>query len=91
MNAGLANESAVSQMKATYFEVENSVLDLKEQINQAENSLALLLAESPQSFDRGRLADQEFPEEFRWVCRYSFWLTVRMFGKLSVSLSRLFM
>lgn len=64
MNAGLANESAVSQMKATYFEVENSVLDLKEQINQAENSLALLLAESPQSFGRGRLADQEFPEEF---------------------------
>ena len=64
MNAGLANESAVSQMKATYFEVENSVLDLKEQINQAENSLALLLAESPQSFDRGHLADQEFPEEF---------------------------
>ena len=57
MNAGLANESAVSQMKATYFEVENSVLDLKEQINQAENSLALLLAESPQSFDRGRLAE----------------------------------
>ena len=63
MNAGLADESAVSQMRATYFEVENSVLDLKEQINQVENSMALLLAETPQAFERGNLAAQEFPEE----------------------------
>lgn len=63
MNAGLADESAVSQMRATYFEVENSVLDLKEQINQVKNSMALLLAETPQAFERGNLAAQEFPEE----------------------------
>ena len=63
MNAGLADESSVSQMTATYYEVKNSVVDLKEQINQVENSLALLLAETPHAIERGRLAEQEFPEE----------------------------
>ena len=52
MNAGMANESAVSQMEATYYQVQTSVLDLEEQINQVENSLALLLAE------------QQFPADF---------------------------
>ena len=33
MEAGQADEAAVSQMKATYFEVKNSVIDLEEQIN----------------------------------------------------------
>ena len=37
MNAGQANEAAVSQMEAACYEVQASVLDLKEQINQAEN------------------------------------------------------
>ena len=41
MNAGLANESAVSQMEAAYYQVQGSVLDLQQQINQVENSLAL--------------------------------------------------
>jgi hypothetical protein len=44
MEAGLANEAAVSQMEATYYTICTSVLDLKEQINQVENSLSLLLA-----------------------------------------------
>ena len=47
MNAGMANESAVSQMEAAYYQVQSSVLDLQQQINQVENSLALLLAETP--------------------------------------------
>ena len=34
MDAGLADETAVSQMKGTYYEVENSVIDLEEQISQ---------------------------------------------------------
>ena len=53
MNAGLADESSVSQMTATYYEVRNSVVDLKEQINQVENSLALLLAETPHAWPSG--------------------------------------
>ena len=64
MNAGLANESAVSQMEATYYQVQGSVLDLQQQINQVENSLALLLAETPRNYERGILAKQQFPADF---------------------------
>ena len=60
MDAGLADEAAVSQMQATYYEVQNSVIDLEEQINQVENSLSLLLAETPRHYLRGKLSDQEF-------------------------------
>ena len=63
MNAGLANESAVSQMEAAYYQVQGSVLDLQQQINQVENSLALL-AETPRNYERGVLAKQQFPADF---------------------------
>ena len=58
MEAGQADEAAVSQMKATCYEVENSVIDLEEQINQVENTLSLLLAETPHEIPRGKLAEQ---------------------------------
>lgn len=64
MNAGQYNEAGVSQMEATYYSVQTSALDLKEQINQAENSLALLLAETPRRYERGTLAEQTFPDDF---------------------------
>lgn len=60
MEAGLADETAVSQMQATHLEVKNSVIDLEEQISQVENSLSLLLAETPQSYRRGKLSEQQF-------------------------------
>lgn len=63
MNAGQANEAAVSQMEAACYEVQASVLDLKEQINQAENSFALLLAETPRSYKRGTLTGIQMPDE----------------------------
>lgn len=62
MDAGLANEAATSQMEATYYSIQTSILDLKEQINQVENGLALLLAETPHSITRGKLEGQRFPE-----------------------------
>jgi len=49
MEAGMANEAAVSQMEATYYTICTSVLDLKEQINQVENSLS---AETPHTIER---------------------------------------
>lgn len=52
MEAGLTNEAAVSQMEATYYSICTSVLDLKEQMNQVENSLSLLLAEAPHAVKR---------------------------------------
>lgn len=63
MDAGLANEAATSQMEAAYYSVQTSILDLKEQINQVENSLALLLAETPRRYERGKLAGQRLPED----------------------------
>lgn len=64
MNAGMADEAAVSQMEATYYSICTSVLDLKEQLNQVENSLALLLAETPHIIQRGKLEGQQLPEDF---------------------------
>lgn len=61
MDAGLANEAAVSQMEATYYSICTSILDLKEQINQVENSLSLLLAETPHAMQRGSLEGQALP------------------------------
>lgn len=64
MNAGMYNEAGVSQMEAAYYQVQTSVLTLEEQINQTENSLAMLLAETPRHYERGTLSGQQFPEEF---------------------------
>lgn len=63
MEAGQYNEAGVSQMEATYYSVQTSVLDLKEQINQVENSLALLLAETPRHYERGTLSAQRFSQD----------------------------
>ena len=63
MGAGQYNEAGVSQMEATYYSVQASVVDLKEQINQTQNTLALLLAETPRNYERGKLADQVMPDD----------------------------
>lgn len=64
MNVGRYDESAVAQMEATYYSVETSVFDLQEQIIQVENSLSLLLAETPRSYERGKLSEQVMPMDF---------------------------
>lgn len=63
MEAGQYNEAGVSQMEATYYSVQTSILDLKEQINQVENSLALLLAETPRHYECGTLSAQHFTQD----------------------------
>lgn len=65
MDAGLANEAATSQMEATYYSIQTSVLDLKKQINQVENSMSLLLAETPHAIPRTSLAGAD-----TWVRPY---------------------
>lgn len=62
MNAGLYDEAAVSQMEATYYSVQTSVLDLQQQISETENAMAMLLAETPRHYSRGKLAEQSMPE-----------------------------
>ena len=62
-DAGLVNEAALAQTEATFYSIKTTVLDLKEQVNQAENSLCLLLADVPHAVERGRLEGQQFPEQ----------------------------
>lgn len=63
MAAGMTNEASVSQSEANCRQVEASLLDLKQQIKEVENSLSILLGEVPGGIERGRLAGQTFPEE----------------------------
>lgn len=64
MDAGMLNQSSVSQTIAAYCSVQTAVLDLKEQINKCENSMSLVLASTPKSFGRGELQNANFPESF---------------------------
>lgn len=61
MDAGLTNEAALSQTEATYYSICTTVLDLRNQIDQVENSLSLLLAATPHAIARGRLNGQALP------------------------------
>ena len=60
--AGLADEAAVSQSEANSLSVEASLLTLRQQINEMENSLSNLLGEVPHRMERGELDRQEFPQ-----------------------------
>lgn len=53
MKAGRYDEAGVSQMEATLQSVHTGVLDLLSQISQTENSLAVILGETPRHYERG--------------------------------------
>lgn len=61
--AGMTTEAAVAQMRAASHQVEASLMDLKRQVRETENSLAVLLAKTPQTIERGTLDEQVMPEE----------------------------
>ena len=61
--AGMTTEAAVVQMKAVYHQVSSSLINLKRQVREVENSLSVLLAKAPQQIERGRLEDQYIPDE----------------------------
>lgn len=60
--AGQATEMAVAQTKASKLSVDASVVSLRRQINEMENSLSTLLGLSPQEIMRSTLEDQQFPD-----------------------------
>lgn len=62
-NAGQGNEAGLAQTEATYYSICTTVLDLQEQISQVENSLCLMLGETPRSIRRGKLEGQVLPQE----------------------------
>lgn len=61
--AGMTTEAAVAQMRAASHQVEASLMDLKRQVRETENSLAVLLAKAPQAIERSTLDEQVMPEE----------------------------
>ena len=60
--AGKTNEAAVLQAKANKLNVEASILTLKKQIIEQENSLSALLGLVPQELERNELSEQIFPD-----------------------------
>ena len=60
--AGKTNEAAVLQAKASKVNVEASILTLKKQIIEQENSLSALLGLVPQELERNELSQQVFPD-----------------------------
>ena len=61
--AGMTTEAAVVQMKAVYHQVSSSLIDLKRQVREVENTLSVLLAKAPGKIERGRLEEQTIPSE----------------------------
>ena len=61
--AGMTDEAGVAQTEANCYMVEASLLDLKQQIREVENSLSILLGDVPDAIERGKLQGQSFPEE----------------------------
>ena len=61
--AGMTTEAAVVQMRAVFHQVSGSLIELKRQVREVENSLSVLLAKAPQHIDRSTLEDQVMPEE----------------------------
>jgi multidrug efflux system outer membrane protein len=59
--AGKANEAEISQAQANCLSAEHSVLKLKQQINEQENSLCTLIGRVPQAIERTTIDNQSFP------------------------------
>lgn len=61
--AGMTNEASVSQTEANALSIEASLYDLEYQVRQVENSLCLLLGESPHPVERSAFDLSGFPTE----------------------------
>ena len=60
--AGQTTEMAVAQTMASKLSVEASLLLIKQQISQTENSICALLGIPPQEIERSSIEQQEFPD-----------------------------
>ena len=65
MEAGMANEIAVSQMEGAWYQVETAVEDIRKSVNELENSLNITLCQTPRHIKRGVLTDASFPEKLQ--------------------------
>ena len=67
MAAGMTNEASVSQSKANCRQVEASLLDLRQQVKEVENSLSILLGDVPGTIERGRWRGRSSRRNLRWA------------------------
>ncbi|MCD8178920.1 MAG: efflux transporter outer membrane subunit [Tannerellaceae bacterium] len=63
--AGMTNEAGVVQSRANVYQVEASLYDLRQQIRETENALAILLGYTPQYIERNTLAEQQLPDSLQ--------------------------
>lgn len=61
--AGRTTEAGVAQVRAASQQVDASLIDLKRQVRETENSLAVLLGRAPQTISRSTLDAQQMPEQ----------------------------
>lgn len=61
---GMTTQSAVSQAKANYINLQSTVPTLKNSISQTENALCTLLCEAPHAISRGTFNADAFPSEY---------------------------
>ncbi|EPR68231.1 RND efflux system, outer membrane lipoprotein CmeC [Cyclobacterium qasimii M12-11B] len=61
--AGIVTEVGVKQTEAQLYTAKALKVDLQRDLHLAENTLAILLARSPEDIPRGELDDQHLPEE----------------------------
>lgn len=62
-DAGMTNEASISQTEANSCSIDASLYDLRYKITQVENSLALILGTTPQTFSRGTLEEQDLNDD----------------------------
>jgi multidrug efflux system outer membrane protein len=60
---GRANEASVAQSEANCLNIQISVNDLQQQIKTVENSLSVLIGDTPHSIERGSFADSKLPTQ----------------------------
>ena len=56
--------AGVEQSKAAYAQVLASIPAIQQSIRETENAMSMLLAQAPQTIQRGVLEEQQLPEEF---------------------------
>jgi NodT family efflux transporter outer membrane factor (OMF) lipoprotein len=63
--AGQENQVAVDQTAAQLYSAQSQLLDLKNSLFQAENSLSILLGEEPQEYERSTIQEQSITNDMQ--------------------------
>lgn len=62
MRVGNTNETAVLQAEANKSSLEARLLSMRKSLKEAENTMCLLLSQTPGDIERGKLSEQTFPD-----------------------------